>query len=98
MDGRHLSVSAHPLGFGPCFSADPAVQSELLPPAIPLSDRRGPDGVYQLHHAFGDLHVVLLRLRIELLWRAAILSNLLCCLRYLDTAIDHQPDLAALFP
>jgi hypothetical protein len=93
-----LPLPADSAGDGARGRAHPFVPRGLVPTAVPLPRSRGADGVYQLHHALGPLHAVLLRLRLELLRRAGVLSSLHCCPGHLGGAIDPQPALAALLP
>lgn len=98
MDQPDLPLPADTAGTGSCVSHYSSVQSQPLSAIISKPHGCGADGFHQLHHALGHLHALLLWLWTELLWRIAVLPDLLCRVRDLDSATHCQPDLATILP
>ena len=93
-----LSLPTYPVGDGACGGFDFDVQIGFCPkPVQPLSGS-GAHGFNQLHLALGHLYLVFLWLRLELLCRVGILSNLFRCAGHLDFPVDYQPDMVEIFP
>src|SRR5271165_1989026 len=98
MGRTDLSLPTDLSGHGSRRRAHLALQIAPCATAFPMPRSRGANGIYQLHHAIGHMHALLLRLWIELFCRAGVLSDLLRCFCDLDRAVDCEPDLAAVFP